>query len=112
MESFWHPQVRTSLAELVRQRDAVLADLTRVRGQLEALLSGPTTWITLPTQETGSSVEARPETATGQPLPGTPVTPEFEAVLIGAETAVVATRPSAPGQAAGSSGMSEAGSAG
>ena len=33
--------VRTSLAELVRQRDAALADLARARGQVEALRSGP-----------------------------------------------------------------------
>src|SRR4029078_13280448 len=31
-------KARATLANLVRQRDAVLADLTRVRGQLEALL--------------------------------------------------------------------------
>ena len=46
--------VRTSLAELVRQRDAALADLARVRGQLEALRSGPITRITPPIQQTGS----------------------------------------------------------
>jgi DivIVA domain-containing protein len=60
---------RTSLVELVRQRDAVLADLTRVRGQLEALLSGPTTRITPPTQRTGSAVEVRRGAGAGQPLP-------------------------------------------
>lgn len=46
--------VRTSLAELVRQRDAVLADLARVRGQVEALRSGPSTRSTPPLQQTGS----------------------------------------------------------
>jgi syndecan 1 len=46
--------VRTSLAELVRQRDAVLADLARVGGQLEALRSGPIPRVTPPIQETGS----------------------------------------------------------
>jgi hypothetical protein len=46
--------VRTSLAELVRQRDAVLADLARVRGQVEALRSGPSTRSTPPMQQTGS----------------------------------------------------------
>src|SRR4051794_27191274 len=60
---------RRNLADLVRQRDAVLAELTRVRGQLEALLSGPTTRITLPTQE---SRPDRREPGAGQPLPGMP----------------------------------------
>jgi hypothetical protein len=60
---------RRNLADLVRQRDAVLAELTRVRGQLEALLSGPTTRITLPIQE---SRPDRREVGAGQPLPGMP----------------------------------------
>ena len=60
---------RRTLADLVRQRDAVLAELTRVRGQLEGLLSGPTARITMPTQETGPE---RREVGAGQPLPGTP----------------------------------------
>ena len=64
---------RRTLADLVRQRDAVLAELTRVRGQLEGLLSGPTTRITLPTQESGPD---RREAGAGQPLPGTPHSPE------------------------------------
>ena len=59
---------RKTVADLVRQRDAVLAELTRVRGQLEGLLSGPTTRITLPTQESGPD---RREAGAGQPLPGT-----------------------------------------
>jgi hypothetical protein len=63
---------RRNLADLVRQRDAVLAELTRVRGQLEALLSGPTTRITLPTQE---SRPDRREAGAGQPLPGVPAMP-------------------------------------
>jgi hypothetical protein len=46
--------VRTSLAELVRQRDAVLLDLARVRGQVESLRSGPSTRSTPPLQQTGS----------------------------------------------------------
>jgi syndecan 1 len=46
--------VRTSLAELVRQRDAALADLARARGQVEALRSGPSTRSTPPIQQTGS----------------------------------------------------------
>ena len=56
---------RRTLADLVRQRDAVLAELTRVRGQLEGLLSGPTARITLPTQESGPE---RREVGAGQPL--------------------------------------------
>ncbi|HEX5813312.1 MAG TPA: hypothetical protein VFY38_14490 [Pseudonocardia sp.] len=57
---------RRTLADLVRQRDAVLAELTRVRGQLEGLLSGPTARITPPTQESGPE---RREVGAGQPLP-------------------------------------------
>jgi syndecan 1 len=60
---------RRTLADLVRRRDAVLAELTRVRGQLEGLLSGPTARITVPTQESGPE---RREVGAGQPLPGTP----------------------------------------
>jgi syndecan 1 len=72
---------RRTLADLVRQRDAVLAELTRVRGQLEGLLSGPTARITLPTQERAE----RRDPAAGQPLPGTPDPAPAE------ETVVVAT---------------------
>jgi hypothetical protein len=64
--------VRTSLADLVRQRDAVLADITRMRGQLEGLLSVPTTAITLPTEADAPSAEPGAD----QPLPGTPGRPE------------------------------------
>jgi syndecan 1 len=60
---------RRNLADLARQRDAVLAELTRVRGQLEGLLSGPTTRIKLPVQEKRPE---RREFGAGQPLPGTP----------------------------------------
>lgn len=34
--------VRTELADLVRQREALLAEITRLRGQQEGLLAGPT----------------------------------------------------------------------
>jgi hypothetical protein len=68
--------IRRSLVDLARQRDAVLAELTRVRGQLDGLLAAPTTRIVLPVQETAASVssaEARMRDAgAGQPLPGTP----------------------------------------
>ena len=76
---------RRTLADLVRQRDAVLAELTRVRGQLEGLLSGPTTRITLPTQERPEQREAGP----GQPLPGTPE-PADETVVVPAGTSSAA----------------------
>lgn len=60
---------RRTLVDLVRRRDAVLTELTRVRGQLEDLLSCPTARITVPTQESGPG---RREVGAGQPLPGTP----------------------------------------
>ncbi len=86
---------RRTLADLVRQRDAVLAELTRVRGQLEGLLSGPTARITLPTQESGPD---RREVGAGQPLPGTPDLSEpapgsEPAVAAGAPAGRAATRP-------------------
>jgi hypothetical protein len=90
---------RKTVGDLVRQRDAVLAELTRVRGQLEGLLSGPTTRITLPTQESGPD---RREVGAGQPLPGTPESPELVpvsepvAVAVGASS----TPPVAVGPAA------------
>jgi hypothetical protein len=62
--------MRATLTDLVRQRDAVLADLTRVRGQLEGLLSMPTTVITLPVAASGPDVP-EPDADTAQPLPGT-----------------------------------------
>jgi hypothetical protein len=66
-------RVRAHLADLIRQRDAVLAELTRLRGQLEGLLSGPTARITLPARESGSPPAGRPrEMPPGPPLPGTP----------------------------------------
>lgn len=67
--------VRSQLTHLVRQRDAVLADLTRVRGQLEALLAGPTARITVPSQDTGGPAAARRDAGAGHPLPGTPSGP-------------------------------------
>jgi hypothetical protein len=45
--------VRTSLAELVRQRDAALADLAQARRRFETP-SDPIARITLPAQQTGS----------------------------------------------------------
>ena len=97
---------RKTVADLVRQRDAVLAELTRVRGQLEGLLSGPTTRITLPTQESGPD---RREAGAGQPLPGTAHAPEPVPV----SEPVVATvgAPSAPRDAVGPAARTATGTA-
>ena len=46
---------RITLTNLLRQRDAGLADLTRVRGQLAALLSGPTARIAVPVTDSTAS---------------------------------------------------------
>ncbi|MCY7341307.1 MAG: hypothetical protein LH603_05500 [Pseudonocardia sp.] len=62
--------VRAELAGLVHQRDAVLAELTRLRAQLEGLLGAPTTRITLPLRDAAPGPE-RPRDA-GAPRP-TPV---------------------------------------
>jgi syndecan 1 len=87
---------RVNLANLLRQRDAVLADLTRVRGQLEALLSGPTARIVVPTQD---STAARRDAGAGHPLPGTP----GEAAAADPEATVLAARPVEPSDPAPSS---------
>ena len=97
---------RKTVADLVRQRDAVLAELTRVRGQLEGLLSGPTTRITLPTQE---SRPDRREVGAGQPLPGTPHSPEPEPVS--EPVAVTVGPPSASQDAVGPVARTAAGTA-
>jgi hypothetical protein len=83
---------RVNLANLLRQRDAVLADLTRVRGQLEAMLSGPTARIVVPTQD---STAARRDAGAGHPLPGTP----GEAAPADPEATVLAARPAEPAAA-------------
>jgi hypothetical protein len=62
--------VRAQLADMVRQRDAVLAELTRMRGQLEGLLAAPTARITLPPREGSPSPAARPRDGSGAPKPG------------------------------------------
>ena len=97
---------RKTVADLVRQRDAVLAELTRVRGQLEGLLSGPTTRITLPTQE---SRPDRREAGAGQPLPGTPHSPE--PVPASEPVAVTVGPPSAPHDAVGPAARTATGTA-
>jgi hypothetical protein len=86
-------KARVTLANLVRQRDAVLADLTRVRGQLEALLSGPTARIAVPTQDTAA---ARRDAGAGHPLPGTPVAAAPDDPAASAEPAPEAPEPAAP----------------
>ena len=104
-------KARATLANLVRQRDAVLADLTRVRGQLEALLSGPTARITLPTQDATTAAAARRDAGAGHPLPGTPASPpKVEPGSAGAVEAD-AGAPGKPGSAAGVSSAPGAGAA-
>jgi hypothetical protein len=62
--------VRAQLADLVRQRDAMLAELTRMRGQLEGMLAAPTARITLPPRDSSPS-PARPRD-TSAPAPSLP----------------------------------------
>jgi hypothetical protein len=83
---------RITLTNLLRQRDAVLADLTRVRGQLEALLSGPTARIAVPVQD---GTAARRDAGAGHPLPGTPGSEPS-----GPEARVLAARSVEPPQSA------------
>jgi syndecan 1 len=62
--------VRAQLADMVRQRDAVLAELTRMRGQLEGLLAAPTARITLPPREGAPAPAARQRDGSGAPKSG------------------------------------------
>jgi hypothetical protein len=62
--------VRAQLADMIRQRDAVLAELTRMRGQLEGLLAAPTARITLPPREGAPTPTARQRDGSGAPKPG------------------------------------------
>jgi hypothetical protein len=65
--------VRGQVADLVRQRDALLAELTRMRGQLEGMLSAPTGRITLPPRDpAGTPAPARPS---GSQSPAQPPCP-------------------------------------
>jgi syndecan 1 len=100
-------KARATLANLVRQRDAVLADLTRVRGQLEALLSGPTARITLPSQDATTAAAARRDAGAGHPLPGTPTPPMAEPVPVEADKAG-ADRPGSSPRTGESSGAAPA----
>jgi hypothetical protein len=77
-----------------------------VRGQLEGLLSGPTTRITLPTQESGPD---RREAGAGQPLPGTSHSPE--PVPVSEPVAVTVGPPSAPHDAVGPAARTATGTA-
>jgi syndecan 1 len=66
---------RAELADLVRQRDEVVAELTRMRGQLEGLLSAPTAqFVAQPPRGQRPTPHAAPPPgepgAAGQPLPG------------------------------------------
>jgi hypothetical protein len=66
---------RAELADLVRQRDEVVAELTRMRGQLEGLLSAPTAQFVAqsPRGQRPAPHAAPPAVepgAAGQPLPG------------------------------------------
>lgn len=82
-------QVRSQLMELTRQRDAMLAELARMRGQLESLLSAPTARMTVPPQagpsgsgphpaRPGPGAVPPPDRGTpgrGLPVPGPPQLP-------------------------------------
>lgn len=57
--------MRTELSELHRQRDAVVAELTRVRGQLEGMLAAPTARFAVTPQPVQSGASAKPG-ASGQ----------------------------------------------
>jgi syndecan 1 len=63
--------LRTELAELNRQRDAVVAELTRLRGQLEGMLGAPTAKLaaTTPSSRSEPPPEAAATTKTPRPSP-------------------------------------------
>lgn len=89
---------RTTLSDLIRQRDAVLADLKRLRGQLESLLSSPTAR-PIPAAPEGPRSTERRDTGTGPSRVGPPTGPE-RGVGRGAERDGRADRPvsGAPGK--------------
>ena len=66
---------RTTLSDLIRQRDAVLADLKRLRGQLESLLSSPTAR-PIPAAPEGARGAERRDPGTGPSRIGPPTGPE------------------------------------
>ena len=66
---------RTTLADLIRQRDAVLADLKRLRGQLESLLASPTAR-PIPAAAEGPRNTERRDPGTGPSRVGPPTGPE------------------------------------
>ncbi|MDT7615027.1 MAG: hypothetical protein QOF00_2474 [Pseudonocardiales bacterium] len=62
--------VRAELAELVRRRDAVRTELTRLRGQLEGLLGAPTAMMAVSPRESAPSPGRPREGAAPVPTPG------------------------------------------
>jgi syndecan 1 len=87
---------RTTLADLIRQRDAVLADLKRLRSQLESLLSSPTARPILAGPETPRNAERR-HPGTGPSRVGPPTGPERGVVRDSRPDGVAAGDAGAPG---------------
>ena len=79
--------LRAELGELHRQRDAVVAELTRLRGQLEGMLAAPTARfaVTPPASPGGS----RPAESEGAPRPRPRPKPAPDARPTGEETTAV-----------------------
>ncbi|GAA2888898.1 hypothetical protein GCM10010472_54130 [Pseudonocardia halophobica] len=112
---------RTELAELSRQRDAVVAELTRLRGQLEGLLGAPTARFAVTPPSSGASSPStgedartdRPVRPSPRPKPA-PAPAEGPAAGPAAQPlpgAAPSSSSGAPGGTAGSQGASSPGSA-
>ncbi|MCX6467069.1 MAG: DivIVA domain-containing protein, partial [Pseudonocardiales bacterium] len=65
--------VRAQLADLIRQRDNVLAELTRMRGQLEGMLAAPTA--AMPSRPPGARPQPWTPGVPPGPVPAGPVPP-------------------------------------
>ncbi|MCE3556257.1 hypothetical protein LWC33_33050 [Pseudonocardia sp. RS11V-5] len=107
---------RTELAELSRQRDAVVAELTRLRGQLEGLLGAPTARFAVTPPTAGASSPPKGEEARterpGRPSPrpkAGPAPAEGPAAGAAAQPLPGAAPSQAPSQP-GSQSVSQAGS--
>jgi hypothetical protein len=85
----------TTLADLIRQRDAVLADLTRLRGQRESLLSSPTARPISATPDAPRNAERR-DPGTGPSRVGPPAGPEHGVGRDGRTERPAAGAPGAP----------------
>jgi hypothetical protein len=81
--------VRAELGELHRQRDSVVAELTRLRGQLEGMLAAPTARFAVTPPASAGAPRPRPSEGEEQPRPRPRPKPAPEPAGSGDETTAV-----------------------